>query len=207
MVSLAVAPGNETRAADITGLILAGGQGRRLGGLDKGLVEVAGRRLVEWTIARFAPQVSRLLISANRHTVDYGRLGYPVIGDREADYAGPLAGMAAGLAHCSSPFLAVVPCDSPFLPHDLVQRLGATLTASHELAVVSAGGRLQPVFALLRRELGASLDTYLASGERKIDRWYARHAMVAVTFDDLAAFDNINDPESLATAAIRLHTV
>lgn len=191
--------------ADVTGLVLAGGRGERLGGRDKGLVEVAGRRLVEWVAARLAPQVSGLFISANRHLGEYAGLGHPVLPDEAGDHRGPLAGMAAGLLRCPTRWLAVVPCDSPFLPLDLVARLHAAATRGDgELAVVRTDERLQPVFVLLRHDLGPSLERYLDAGERKVEHWYARHRVVPVTFEDRTAFDNINDPASLAAAAARL---
>ena len=183
----------------ITGLVLAGGQGSRLGGRDKGLVTLAGQPLVAHGINRLLPQVDAMLVNANRHTEDYARLGHPVIADALSDYPGPLAGMASGLAHCRTPLLAVVPCDSPFLPRDLVTRLHDALDVhAAEIAVAHVDGDAQPVFALLRSSLGSSLDAFLAAGERKIMVWYRRHRLAVVHFDDAAAFRNLNTPEDLA---------
>lgn len=193
--------------ADVSGLILAGGQGRRLGGVDKGLVEVAGLPMISHVLARFAPQVGPLFISANRNLARYAAFGHPVLADTTADYGGPLEGMASALARCETPYLAVVPCDSPFLPLDLVARLRqAAQDAAAEVAVAAAAGRLQPVFALLAAGLLPSLRAYLASGEHKLDRWYAQHRMQTVEFPDgEQAFENVNTDVDRAKAEARLH--
>jgi molybdenum cofactor guanylyltransferase/molybdopterin-guanine dinucleotide biosynthesis protein MobB len=186
----------------ITGLVLAGGQGSRLGGRDKGLVDVAGRALIAHVLKRYVPQVDAVLVNANRHPADYARYGYPVISDAMADYPGPLAGIAAGLAHCRTPLLAVTPCDSPFLPPDLVARLHAALDLhAAEIAVAHADGEHQPVFALLHASLEQSLAAFLAQGERKIMAWYRRHRLAVVRFEDAQAFRNLNTPEDCALAA------
>lgn len=186
----------------ITGLILAGGQGSRLGGRDKGLVDVGGRALIAHVLARLRGQVDAVLVNANRHRDVYAGYGHPVIPDALADYPGPLAGLASGLAHCRTPRLAVVPCDSPFLPLDLVARLDAALELhAAEIAVAHADGAHQPVFALMQASLGPSLAAFLARGERKIMAWYRQHRMAVVEFDDAAAFRNLNTPEDCALAA------
>jgi molybdopterin-guanine dinucleotide biosynthesis protein A len=125
---------------DITGVILAGGEGRRLGGVDKGLQELRGRPMVQWVLERLAPQVDTVLISANRNLQRYAAFGCPVLPDRIPDFAGPLAGLHAALTQAATPLVATVPCDSPFLPADLVARLHAALMADQaELAVARAG--------------------------------------------------------------------
>lgn len=197
------------RVPAITGLILAGGQGQRMGGRDKGLVELAGRPLIAHVLARFAPQVGPLLISANRNLDAYHALGGPygarLVCDESPDYAGPLAGILAGLRQATTPWLAVVPCDSPFLPADLVARLAAALADAGDIAVARAAGEAQPVFALLARKLTASLADFLAAGDRKIMRWYGLHAWREADFEsDGAAFLNVNTEAEQRLASTRL---
>lgn len=186
--------------ADITGVILAGGQGRRMGGVDKGLQDLQGRPMVQWVLERLAPQVGSVLINANQNLARYAEFGCPVLSDRIPDFAGPLAGLHAALLQAATPLIATVPCDSPFLPPDLVQRLHAALLADQaELAVACAGGRAHRAFCLARRELLPQLDAFLAAGERKLGLWHASLKLVEVNFDDEAeAFNNINTPEQLA---------
>lgn len=184
----------------VSGVVLAGGLGRRMGGTDKGLQELQGRPLAAWVIERLAPQVDELLINANQNIDRYRAFGHRVEPDRIAGFAGPLAGLHAALAAASHPLVATVPCDSPFLPADLVARLRAALLATGAgLAVVRAGDRLHPVFCLCRRSLLPALADYLARGERKVERWCASVGAVEVAFDDqAAAFENINTREELA---------
>ncbi len=179
---------------DVTGLVLAGGQGSRMGGIDKGLQVFRGKAMVEHVIERFAPQVGTLLVNANRNVEAYERLGHRVISDEIPGFAGPLAGFERGLAHATTALVATVPCDSPFLPADLVSRLRAALEeARADLAVAKTGEQAHPVFCLMRRDVHASLEAFLASGQRKIDRWYAALEVVEVAFDDEPdAFLNIN---------------
>ncbi len=186
-----------TGAGEITGLVLAGGRARRMGGEDKGLIPLAGRALVEHVLDALRPQVSELLINANRNQARYAGFGAAVVADTHDGFLGPLAGMAAGLAAAATPLLVCVPCDSPCLPPDLVARLAGRLHAADaDLAVAHDGERLQPVFVLLRVSLRARLEQYLASGERKIDRWYAGLACEQVDFSDAPeAFRNVNTPE------------
>lgn len=181
----------------ITGGILAGGRGRRMGGVDKGLVTWRGRPLIEHVLAALRPQVLELLINANRNQAAYAGYGHPVVADRLDGFAGPLAGFAALLGCCDTDWLAVVPCDAPHLPRDLVARLDtARRRVDADIAVAHDGQRLQPVHVLLGRHLLPDLEAFLAAGERKIDRWYARHRMVTVDFGDCpAAFANLNTPE------------
>ncbi|HTS23193.1 MAG TPA: molybdenum cofactor guanylyltransferase MobA [Casimicrobiaceae bacterium] len=186
----------------VTGLVLAGGQGRRMGSVDKGLALLQGRPLVRHAIERFAPQVDELLINANRNIERYEALGYPVVTDRIAGFAGPLAGLHAGLARAAHPLLATVPCDSPFLPADLVARLRHALDAqAADLAVARTHDQPHPVFALVRRNVLPHLERFLAGGGRKIDAWYASLATIEVRFDDESeAFRNINTAAELEAA-------
>ncbi len=183
----------------ITGLVLAGGLGRRMGGVDKGLQELQGRPLVAWVLERLQPQVKRIVINANQNRDAYGRFGFPVIADRIDGFAGPLAGLHAGLAACTTPYLVSVPCDSPFLPADLVIRLHAGLLAADaQLAVARTGAQLHPVFAVCRVEVLPSLSAFLDSGGRKIDAWFAALRTAEVAFDDEATcFANINTTDEL----------
>jgi len=185
---------------ELTGIVLAGGQGSRMGGVDKGLQAFRGRPMVAHAIERFAPQVDELLINANRNVAAYEGFGHGVISDEIAGFAGPLAGFERGLAHASGSLVATVPCDSPFLPADLVARLRAALEgAGADLAVAKTGAQAHPVFCLMRRSVLPSLRDFLASGQRKIDRWYAALRVVEVAFDDEPdAFRNINTREELA---------
>jgi molybdopterin-guanine dinucleotide biosynthesis protein A len=187
----------------ITGLVLAGGQGRRMGSVDKGLVLLQGQPMVRHVLDRFAPQVDEVLINANRSIAEYEALGHPVIRDRIDGFAGPLAGFHTGLLHAKHPLLATVPCDSPFLPLDLVARLSESLEAQHaELAVARTLDQPHPVFALVRRDVLPHLERFLAGGGRKIDAWYATLKTVEVAFDDEAeAFRNINTVDELAEAS------
>lgn len=184
----------------VTGLVLAGGQGSRMGGVDKGLAPFRGRPLVEHVIERLAPQVDEILVNANRNPEAYARFGHRVVADEIPGFAGPLAGFERGLAHARGELVATVPCDSPFLPSDLVARLRAALVAAGaDLAVARTGSQPHPVFCLMRRGVHASLAQFLASGQRKIDKWYAALAVVEVAFDDEPdAFANINTRDELA---------
>jgi molybdopterin-guanine dinucleotide biosynthesis protein A len=186
----------------ITGLILAGGLGRRMSadgkGLDKGLQPFRGRPMVNRVIERFAPQVGALLINANRNLASYEAFGFPVVADAIDGFAGPLAGLHAGLSAAKTRFVASVPCDSPFLPLDLVPRLGAALSANGaQVAVARTGRQAHPVFMLVERSVLPGLEKFLATGQRKIDAWYAELLVADVDFDEDSAFRNINTPEEL----------
>lgn len=186
-------------AAEVTGLVLAGGRGSRMGHVDKGLQLLAGYPLVMHVLMRLAPQVGPVLVNANQNLQVYGDLGHPVVPDDLSGFAGPLAGLAAGLARCETPYLLSVPCDSPFLPGDLCTRLGqAMIGAGADLATVCTGSQAHPVFALMRTDVRADLSRFLAEGGRKIDAWTARLKTVLVDFADEAdAFLNINTIEEL----------
>jgi len=186
----------------VTGVVLAGGQGRRMGGVDKGLVELDGRPLVAWVLERLAPQVGTLLVNANQNAARYAAFGHPVIGDAVGGFAGPLAGLHAALAAARTEWVVTVPCDSPFLPRDLVARLaGGAASANATLAVARTFDQPHPVFALVRRAVLPHLTHYLEGGGRKIDAWYSALSIVEVPFDDEAdAFRNINTTDELRQA-------
>ena len=186
---------------DITAVILAGGQGRRMGGQDKGLLEFNGRPLVEILIESLQQQQLSILINANRNQTLYETYGLPVISDQLDDYQGPLAGFAAAMATVDTRFILTLPCDGPLLADDYAQRF-IDCQARHgaPIVVASDGQRLQPVHALIAVELLASLQQFLDSGDRKIDRWYAEHDFVQADFSDCAGmFRNINTPQDQAS--------
>lgn len=184
----------------ITGIMLAGGQGRRMGGVDKGLQSLRGKPMAQWVIERFAPQVDELLINANQNIEQYQALGYSVIPDAIGGFAGPLAGLHRGLSEAAHSLVVTAPCDSPFLPLDLVAQLRAALDKNHaDLAVAKTGDQPHPVFSLCRKSVLPSLTAFLESGGRKIDAWYAQLKVVEVPFADEAAFRNINTREELAS--------
>ena len=187
---------------EITGVILAGGRASRMGGQDKGLLDFSGQPLIEYVLQGLRPQLQHFVINANRNQQRYGEYG-PVISDSIADYAGPLAGMLAAMESLSTRYILTVPCDSPFLPADLVARLWQALTTQQaSIAVAHDGKRLQPVFALVDTQLKPRLQNYLAAGDRKIDLWFEQNNMVAVDFSDQPqAFININNAEELAQTA------
>lgn len=204
---------------DITGLVLAGGRGSRMGGVDKGLQNHLGMPLALHCLLRLQLQVGSAMVNANRNLGAYESMGVPVWPDLQADFAGPLAGMLVGLEHCETPWLVTVPCDTPNFPLDLVERLAAAaqaeganiaMAATRELALetdVNAAAnadakgqplvQVQPVFCLLKASLLESLQAFLDSGQRKIDRWTAQHCCATVVFDDSVAFFNANTLEEL----------
>ncbi|HLX29806.1 MAG TPA: molybdenum cofactor guanylyltransferase MobA [Casimicrobiaceae bacterium] len=195
--------------ADITGVVLAGGQGRRMGNVDKGFVELAGRPLVAHVIDRLAPQVGTIVVNANRNAERYAQFGYPVVADAIAGFAGPLAGLHAGLSAAKTPFVVTCPCDSPFLPHDLVERLAKTFESNDlDIAVARTHDQPHPVFALVRRSVLRHLARFLEDGGRKIDAWYASLPLAEVAFDDEEdAFRNINTQAELAQSAASAEAV
>jgi molybdopterin-guanine dinucleotide biosynthesis protein A len=187
----------------ITAVILAGGLGRRMGGVDKGLQQIHGQPMVQQVLNRLQPQVGRVLINANRHLDEYKGFGVPICSDSISGYAGPLAGIQAALLHTTTPYLVSVPCDSPLLPKDLVTRLASAMhqhTADAAVAVTGDPDQVQrhPVFLLLKSELRNSLERYLGSGGRKVDDWLASLKCIDVQFDDEMAFTNVNTPEDIA---------
>jgi molybdopterin-guanine dinucleotide biosynthesis protein A len=187
----------EPQRQNITGVILAGGEARRMGGVDKGLLGFAGRPLIERVIDALAPQVSGLVINANRNRERYAAYGYPVIADSMTGFQGPLAGVASAMAAVDTPWILTLPCDGPFPPPELAERLIAALRAeAAEIAVASHGGLIQPVHALIPAALAPDLRVFLASGQRKVGRWYARHRTARADFSDRpGCFANINSAE------------
>lgn len=184
---------------NVTGVILAGGRARRMGGHDKGLMELNGKPLVEHALQALHSQVDYILINANRNAATYARYGYPVISDRIGDFSGPLAGIATALAVARTRYLVSIPCDCPAIADDLVARLAQTRDREDaELCVAHDGERMQPVFALIDRALLPSLEHYLRNDGHKIDRWYARHRLALADCSDIpATFANINSPDEL----------
>ena len=183
-------------ARDITAVILAGGRGRRMGGQDKGLIEINGRALVAVLIDRLSQQVSSILINANRNRDRYQAFGYPVVSDQLDDYQGPLAGFACAMDTADTDFILTLPCDGPSLASDYVARfITSQQRSGAAICVADDGERLQPVHALIKVDLLTSLNAFLDSGDRKIDRWYAMHDFVKTDFSDCAdMFRNINTP-------------
>jgi molybdopterin-guanine dinucleotide biosynthesis protein A len=181
----------------VTGLILAGGRGSRMGGVDKGLQTLRGAPLVRHALDRLAPQVGPLMISANRHLHIYAGFGVPVWPDEPPDYAGPLAGFLAGLSHCTTPWLMTAPVDTPRFPADTVARLAAVAVDIAVPVTMDDGRRRQPAFCLMRTALRDDLAEFVRGGGRKIDDWLGRHAVVEVPFDDVAAFFNANTLDEL----------
>ncbi|GIU41650.1 molybdenum cofactor guanylyltransferase MobA [Shewanella algidipiscicola] len=181
----------------IDAVILAGGMARRMGGNDKGLVELNGQPMIKHAIDRIKPQVKEIVINANRNQNRYAEFGYKVLSDEDSGYLGPLAGMITALGHTLADYLLVVPCDCPLLPRDLVARMLAAIDAQQaDMAVASDGKREQPVVLLIKPELRSSMKAFLDAGERKIDVWYAQHNCAVCDFSDQpSAFVNVNTPE------------
>ncbi len=193
-------------AEQITGLVLAGGQGSRMGGVDKGLQNHLGMPLALHALLRLQPQVGQMMVNANRNLGAYDAMGVPVWPDAQGTgterFPGPLAGFLAGLEHCETPYLVTVPCDSPNFPSDLVERLAAGLVAEQaEIAIAATRDQgvlqLQPVFCLMAATLMESLVAFTHGGQRKIDRWTSQHRCATVVFDDADAFVNANTPDEL----------
>jgi molybdopterin-guanine dinucleotide biosynthesis protein A len=192
----------------VTAVVLAGGEGRRMGGADKGLVEVAGRPLVAWVLERIAPQVDDILISANRSVQDYEAYGHPVLGDDLEGFHGPLAGIQRALRETRHELLLVVPCDVPLLPESLVEKLKqAMATTRSDIAMACVEDNCHPTVALMRTSVAQSLDDYLAAGRRKVGAWEESLNYVKVDFDDAVAFTNANTPEDVKLLTLRLSDV
>ena len=183
----------------VSAVVLAGGLARRMGGIDKGLVELAGKPMVQWALERVGPQVDCVVVNANRNMDAYAALGTTIISDTCEGHPGPLAGLLAALQHYgeSAARVFMCPCDSPFLPHDMIERMVTALDQNQaSVAVAHDGDRQQPVFLLVDRSCLVSLTAFLDSGERKIDRWFADERLVEVNFADKPeAFLNINTEE------------
>ena len=180
----------------ITGVILAGGRGQRLGGIDKGLAPYGGRPLIEWVIARIQPQVDVLVINANRNGERYAAYGVPVIADVLGEFPGPLAGLHAGLVHTSHDWVLTIPCDTPSLPTDLVGRMQAVMSGGNLEVVVAAHPQAwEPTVALYRSTLRPALEDFLARDQRRVSDWIQSRAYAVVRFDSARPFENLNRPE------------
>ena len=191
---------------EITGVILAGGRAQRMGGIDKGLILLNGNPMVEHVIAALRVEIDNLLISANRNLEQYAAFGYPVVPDIMDGYLGPLAGMASGMQAAKTRYIVTVPCDSPLIANNLVQRLYETLIRDDaDICTAHDGERMHPVFAVIRCELLPSLLENLNAGQRKVDRWYAQHRLAVAYFrDEPEAFLNVNSLEQRAELESRL---
>ncbi|MDH3830093.1 MAG: molybdenum cofactor guanylyltransferase [Gammaproteobacteria bacterium] len=191
---------------DITAVILAGGKARRMNGQDKGLITLHGRPMVDYIIEALQPQVGSILVNANRNTEQYAAFGLPVIADMLGDYFGPLVGMASGMDATATSFIVTTPCDSPIIPDNLVETLYRALQENKaDISVAHDGERMQPVFALLRRSLLASLLDYLNEGGRKIDTWFSQQPLALADFSGSAdTFLNLNTPEDKQLLESRL---
>jgi len=197
----------EVNINNITAVILAGGRAKRMGGQDKGLLNVNGQAMIELIIEKISPQVNHLVINANRHIEQYEKFSYPVIcDDNSSDFHGPLAGILSALKNCTTQYLLAIPCDSPFFPDDLSNRLLSTLIKKNaEICVVHDGQRMQPVFSLINMNLQDSLQNYLDNGDRKIDLWYKQHHTVLADLSDYNDISlNINTPDELENLKTRL---
>jgi molybdopterin-guanine dinucleotide biosynthesis protein A len=189
-----------TPICQITGLILAGGLGTRMGTIDKGLQPFRKLPMIAHVMQRLAPQVSSIMINANQHLPTYQQFGVPIWPDHLPDYAGPLAGMQTGLMRCTTEYLATVPCDSPFLPQDLVAHLHHALQSERaDLAIATTGAgderQRHPVFCLLKTSLLPNLSVFLENGGRKVGEWTSSLKCAEADFTDEAAFNNINTLE------------
>ncbi len=188
----------------ITAIVLAGGAATRMGGVDKGLVLFHGKPLVESVLERIAEQVGNIVISANRNESRYQSYGHTVVTDRIQGFEGPLMGIASALEVTETPFAVVVPCDSPFVPEDYVERLTAAFCrdASLQCAAATAQGKKQPVFMMIRREVKKDIEQYLKDGNRRVRSWLEEKGVSWVEFEDLSAFDNLNTKEDLLAKSV-----
>lgn len=184
---------------NVTGVILAGGKASRMGGQDKGLIEINGHTMISYVINSLQNQVSEILINANRNLENYKNYGYTVISDHLKNFQGPLAGFASAMDKATNNFICTCPCDGPLIPDDLVARLySEMLSQDSEICVAHDGNRIQPVYALIDCKLQLDLNKYLQSGERKIDYWYGQHKLTHVDFSDKKdCFLNVNTPGDL----------
>ncbi len=187
-------------------VILAGGLARRMGGRDKGLLQIAGKPMASWVLAAITPQLHKVVLNANRNQRDYAKLGVPVVADTIEGHHGPLAGLSAGISALQCEYIFMCPCDSPFVDGELVNALGmACLKQRVDIAVAHDGTRMQPVFCMVRQHTLDSLNTYLASGQRKIDKWYATQSMTEVDCQHYQnSFRNINTEDDRNTAEAEL---
>lgn len=192
------------QSLSITGVILAGGLARRMSGEDKALLSLSDKYLIRHVLEILEPQVKQILINVNRNHERYNIFGHGIFSDKIRGFAGPLAGMATALDISSTSHVLVVPCDSPFISHDLAERFTKTcLSTNADICVAHDGSRLQPVFALIKTSTLPSLLKYLGEGQHKIDSWYKQHDMATVDFSDIPeTFININTPEDLKKAEL-----
>jgi len=195
---------NSTRT--LGAVILAGGLARRMGGVDKGLIKVAGKPMVQYALECVQPHVSDLVINANRNIEQYSQFGVPVVPDNLAGHQGPLAGLSAAMATMNTDVVLMCPCDSPFIEEELVVALLQSFNqGDHDIAVAHDGERLQPVFCAVRQNAKNSLDSFLLSGERKIDKWFAAHTVHAVNAEAfLNSFVNINTEDERLKAETKV---
>lgn len=191
---------------EITGVVLAGGLARRMGGGDKGLIPFQGQPLAAYALRALSEITDRIVINANRNLAAYRRFGYPVIPDRSTQFDGPLAGVLSVMKAVEAAYVLTVPCDSPLVQGKLLKRMVTALRAERaEICVAHDGRRAHPVFMLLKRDLRGSLESYLAKGERKIDAWYRQHKVVQADYSDHPEmFENINTPQELAALEERM---
>lgn len=191
---------------NVSGVILAGGKARRMGGVDKGLIEINGHAMIEYVLNTLKPQVFEVLINANRNITLYKKFTHNVVSDQLEDFQGPLAGIAACMAITKTSYICTCPCDGPLIARDLVARLYSAFKDRHiEIAVAHDGKRMQPVYALIDCKLQNNLVEYLETGERKIDHWFAQHNCKEVDFSDKQdCFMNINSPEDQQTISQQL---
>jgi|TARA_B100000959_G_C14911911_1_gene595534 molybdopterin-guanine dinucleotide biosynthesis protein A len=184
---------------EITGVILAGGKARRMGGADKGLVQFRGKPLIEHVIQAFEPQVGNLLINANRNHEIYKNYGFDIVSDESEDYCGPLAGILSALNKIDTPYLATAPCDTPFISRNIVEKLSLSiLSEKTEISVAHNGDRLQPVFCVMKKDLITSINNYLRKGGRKIDQWFKQHSVTIVDLsNEIKCFENFNSKEEI----------
>ncbi|WP_158583538.1 molybdenum cofactor guanylyltransferase MobA [Salinisphaera sp. Q1T1-3] len=178
----------------VTAGILAGGEGRRLGGSDKGWYTLTGRSLVEWTLERVGPQCGQVMISANRNMTRYQGLGWPVVPDEDAERCGPLAGIAALLAACRTPYMLFVPVDTPALPRDLLFRLAPALRADVDMAVARSPSGMHPLHALVRSAQYDAIRAALSGGVRRVTDWQSAARRRVVDWPDDVPFTNVNTP-------------
>jgi molybdenum cofactor guanylyltransferase len=190
----------------ISSIILSGGRATRMNGADKGLVLLKNKSLIAHVIERLKPQADKIFINANREIATYEAFGLPVLQDENAEFIGPLAGFSLGLQHAKHEFVLTVPCDSPLLPLNLVERLYSGMTASRmDIAVASSDGDTHPVFCLMKKNVLPSLTEYIASGERKVSTWQKSQKYIEVDFSDCSdTFTNLNSFEDLAALELKL---
>ena len=190
----------------ITGLIIAGGRGTRMGQVDKGLQNFNHIPMTLHVLKRLSPQVGKIIINANQNISEYKKFGAPVYSDRMKDFAGPLAGIQAGLSECTTPYLLTAPCDSPMLPMNLAQALSDALISNNaDIAVATSveteenitKEQRHPVFSLIKLSCLESLNNFLSVGGRKVDHWLQQQLTINVMFKDSASFVNVNTMQEL----------